>query len=92
MYTALKAILDDPKKLLCSTKTTLARSSNIEEKQQSLQVMDLRMDDAVEPWGGLTLQKDSEFLELFNYHLWRLRHLPVVFFMLPQWGHSVFQA
>ena len=47
----------------------LARSSNYEEKQQAYQLFDLRMDGATHVWGGLTLQKDSEFLDLFNYHL-----------------------
>ena len=27
------------------------------------------MDDASHVWGGLALQKDSEFLELFNYYM-----------------------
>ena len=39
MYTAMKAIVDDPKKLLCGAKTTLARSSDVEEKQLSFQLM-----------------------------------------------------
>ena len=69
MSVAMTETISDSKTLLYATELTLARSSDAEERQLALQLFTLRMDDASLVWGGITLQKDSEFLGLFNHYM-----------------------
>ena len=41
----------------------------LEERQLAYQLFALRIDGASLVWGGLALQRDSEFLGLFNYYI-----------------------
>ena len=60
---ALKEAISQTKTLIYATET----------RHLNNQLLGLRMDDASHVWGGFALQKDSEFLGLFNYHLLKAR-------------------
>ena len=66
---AIAETISDPKTLMLATELSLARFEKIEEKHLAYQLYALRMDDASYVWGGFALQKDSEFLGLFNFYL-----------------------
>ena len=59
--------VSDPGTLIYATELKLA--GGFARKQLTDQLFALRMDDASYVWGGLALQKDSEFLGLFNYYI-----------------------
>ena len=64
---ALEEVVKDPKTLFYSTKALL-RGTRL-EKALVRQTFPLNMDDGVNVFATLALQKDSEFLQLFNHYI-----------------------
>ena len=64
--TAMMEAISDPKTLIFATELKLA---GFVSKEISQQLFALRMDDSSNVWGGLAVQKDSEFLGIFNYYM-----------------------
>ena len=62
---ALTEIISNPKTLMYSDDVAMIGYP------QAHNVIALKMDDSAYSWGAFGLQKDSEFLEVFNYYLLR---------------------
>ena len=68
---AIEEAISDPGTLIYATELGLV--AGFGKNSPADQLFALRMDDASHVWGGLALQKDSEFLGLFNYYLLKAR-------------------
>ena len=70
LHEILQAVIHDPnaKTLFYAPRSTLI-SQNSTDKMLKDQVFALEMDDSVKAMVGLALQKDSEFLQIFNHYI-----------------------
>ena len=68
---AITAVVNDPdaKTLMYSTPETLSGHTTPHRKALTDQMFALKMDDAVYSIATLALQKDSEFLQIFNHYI-----------------------
>lgn len=71
IFEAKKAVLEDPdlKTLLYAREIALISFDNPLTKILNDKLFALKLDDSVFTHGALALQKDSEFLEIFNYYI-----------------------
>ena len=68
---ALKSVISDSKILLYATEAFLAYTDDPTYNKLVDKVVALKMDDTLYTIGTLGLQKDSEFLQIFNYYILR---------------------
>ena len=67
----MKAIISDPK-MLCYVEAEAIIPWTPSDKALTDQIFPLKMDDAVYGTYSLPLQKDSEFLPLFNHYIMKM--------------------
>ena len=67
----LMEVIKDPKRLLYAQAPMLPRSQS--ERKLLDQILELKMDDVNSGYATLALQRDSEFLPLFNHYIMKMK-------------------
>ena len=70
-FEAYKVVIEDSVSKTLLFKMAILQSKTAEEKELTDQLFTLKIDDPLHVIGGFALQKDSEFLQLFNHYIIR---------------------